>query len=190
MYHWLYIAPVCALLIFNCMFWKSLHSSSRSLILIILDQYTNHLYLISSPFSCKLLSLGSGGTFPTQGFMRDPATEIVHEPQSPLWSMQKIKKVSEGKYKIRHYVWSQHYWLCDDYRLTRHSLLTTVFGFHSQVSTRFRQWWSRLEVLLFSFVTKNSHSEVGSKPHSRWIGYSECAGGSDCYEEEKSSDCW
>ena len=40
--------------------------------------------LISSPFSCKLFNLGIGGTFPTQALIREPPTETVHDPQSPL----------------------------------------------------------------------------------------------------------
>ncbi|EJK63333.1 hypothetical protein THAOC_16012 [Thalassiosira oceanica] len=43
-------------------------------------------YFTRRPFSCKLLSLGGGGTLPTQALMRDPPTVKVHEPQSPLSS--------------------------------------------------------------------------------------------------------
>lgn len=42
------------------------------------------IYLISIPFSCKLFSLGSGGTFPMQAFTRLPPTEMVHDAHSPL----------------------------------------------------------------------------------------------------------
>jgi len=38
----------------------------------------------SSPFSCKLFNLGIGGTFPTHALMRDPPTDTVQDPQSPL----------------------------------------------------------------------------------------------------------
>jgi hypothetical protein len=47
--------------------------------------YVKHsIYLISNPFSCKLLSFGSGGTFPTHALIRCPPTEIVQEAHSPL----------------------------------------------------------------------------------------------------------
>ena len=41
-------------------------------------------YLISSPFSSNDLSFGSGGTFPTHGFILFPPTDNVQDPQSPL----------------------------------------------------------------------------------------------------------
>lgn len=53
----------------------------------------------SSPFSCKLFNLGIGGTFPTHALMRDPPTDTVQDPQSPLW-FGNVKNVSVHE-KIR-----------------------------------------------------------------------------------------
>jgi hypothetical protein len=51
---------------------------------IIYVYILNSFYLISSPFSSRLLSFGSGGTFATHGFILDPPTDKVQDPQSPL----------------------------------------------------------------------------------------------------------
>jgi hypothetical protein len=40
--------------------------------------------LISKPFSIKLFSFGSGGTFPTHALIRCPPTDMVHDAHSPL----------------------------------------------------------------------------------------------------------
>lgn len=36
------------------------------------------------PFSAIEANLGAAGTFPTHGFMREPPTDNVQDPQSPL----------------------------------------------------------------------------------------------------------
>ena len=58
---------------------------------------SRRFYLISSPFSCRDFSLGSGGTLPTQALMRWPPTDKVQDPQSPLESSPKKYKVWVSK---------------------------------------------------------------------------------------------
>ncbi len=187
--------------LYHYMYHLVLHMIMDPLIRIVITHvkrppFLKSVYLISSPFSCKLLSLGSGGTFPTQALIRVPPTDMVHAPQSPLL-VHKVESVRE--------CWVKHLHVSKPNRTkpkwreqTKHkqplfplhsySLLATVFWLDSKSSTSILQRRACLEILLFGSIRELGHLKLGA-----WARSSERSGDSerigdcnDCDEEEGS----
>lgn len=140
--------------------------------------------MIASPFSCRLLSLGSSGTFPIQGLTRVPPTVKVHDPQSPLRTPGKMTEKDNGIILVK-----QNIDLCNFITKTFvlfHLLFTAVFWLDSKLCTSVFQGRTCLEICLFCSVCKFHHLEfrAGARCSERSRN-SECIGSCNCQDEEQ-----